>query len=164
MKRFLIIVLFSALFSSCFVTKKQRAKICNECKTTDSVYVKDSIYIRDTVVSIKPDSATLDALLECDSFGNVRIAEIESLQGDLVNLEARLKNNRFKLIAKTDTVKVYVKGNVEIRWKYKTKVINKDVYKDYWWKWPLILWALFTTLIVFIKFRTSILMFIKTLT
>lgn len=151
------------LLSSCFVTKKQRRKICKECAVTTIEYVKDSIYIKDTVVSVKPDSSTMEALLECDSFGNVRIAEIESLQGSLVNLQTKLKNNKFKVIAKTDTIKVYVKGNTEIKYRYKTIEKHIPVYKDYWWKIPFLIWVIIATFMLFITFRKTVFTFIKTL-
>ncbi len=165
MKNILIILASVFLLSSCFVTKKQRERICNDCKTHTIEYVRDSIYLKDTVVSIKPDSSSVEALLECDSLGNVRIVEITSLQGEIVKLETQLKNNRLNAKAKTDTVKVYIKGNTEIRWRFKDRIVEKPLvtYKDYWWKWPLILWALFATVAFVIKFRKTIFSFIKTL-
>ena len=162
MKYIYLILILS--FTSC-VTKKQRARICNECKTTTTEYVRDSIYLKDTVVTIESDTAVLDALLECDSLGNVRVVEITSLQGDILKLETQIKNNMIKTVAKTDTVKVFVKGNTEIR--YREKIVEVEVdrvsYKDYWWKWPILIWALFTTVVFLIKFRTTIFSFIKNL-
>jgi hypothetical protein len=163
MKNLGLVFALSIFLISCFVTEKQREVICNNCKTHTTEYIRDSIYLKDTVVFIEPDSASVEALLECDSLGNVRIVEISSLQGRIVKLETQLRNNRFKAKAQTDTVKVYVKGNTQIRWRVINKVIEKPVtiYKDYWWKWPLLLWALFTTIVFVIKFRTSIFSFIK---
>ena len=48
--------------------------------------------VRDTIVTIQPDSASIKALLECDSAGNVLIKELEEAQGKNVALQAQLKN------------------------------------------------------------------------
>lgn len=161
----IFIILFLSVLTSCVVTKKQREKICNDCKTHTTEFIKDSIYIKDTVVSVKPDSSSIEALLECDSLGNVRIIEISTLQGQIIMLETALNNNKFKAKAKTDTIKIYVPGKTEIRYKVKEVQIEKPItiYKDYWWKWPLLLWALFTTIAFAIKFRKTIFGFFKTL-
>lgn len=123
----------------------------------------DSIYVRDTVVNVQPDLASVEALLECDSLGNVRLVEIEELEGRLIKLQTSLKNNKIKTTAKTDTIKVYVKGNTEIRTKVEKIEVEKLVYRDPWWKYPLLIWAALTTVIVAIKFRSPIFGFIKSL-
>ena len=48
--------------------------------------------VRDTIVTILPDSASIKALLECDSAGNVLIKELQEVQGKNVSLQAQLKN------------------------------------------------------------------------
>ena len=48
--------------------------------------------VRDTIVTIAPDSASIKALLECDSAGNVLIKELQEAQGKNVKLQAQLKN------------------------------------------------------------------------
>jgi hypothetical protein len=111
MKKYFIFILSFLILNSCFVTKRQRDKICNECKTHTEHYTRDSIYIKDTVVEIEPDSSYVEALLFCDSIGNVHMREVAILQGRVIDLNVALKNNTFKLKAKTDTFKVYIKGS-----------------------------------------------------
>lgn len=48
--------------------------------------------VRDTIVTIAPDSASIKALLECDSAGNVLIKELQEVQGKNVALQAQLSN------------------------------------------------------------------------
>ena len=48
--------------------------------------------VRDTIVTIQPDSASIKALLECNSAGNVLIKELQEAQGKNVALQAQLKN------------------------------------------------------------------------
>lgn len=47
--------------------------------------------VRDTIVTIAPDSASIKALLECDSAGNVLIRELEEEQGKNVKLQLSLQ-------------------------------------------------------------------------
>ena len=50
----------------------------------------------DTIVTILPDSASIKALLECDSAGNVLIKELQEAQGKNVSLALALKNLKGK--------------------------------------------------------------------
>lgn len=47
--------------------------------------------VRDTIVTIAPDSASIKALLECDSAGNVLIKELQEAQGKNVKLQLSLQ-------------------------------------------------------------------------
>ena len=74
------------------------AWLMTACSTTQPIVqteVKEVIVereVRDTIVTIAPDSASIKALLECDSAGNVLIKELEEAQGKNVALQAQLKN------------------------------------------------------------------------
>ena len=52
--------------------------------------------VRDTIVTIQPDSASIKALLECDSAGNVLIRELEETQGKNIALELLLRGYKNK--------------------------------------------------------------------
>ena len=68
------------------------------CKTPQPIVqteVKEVVVereVRDTIVTIAPDSASIKALLECDSAGNVLIKELQEAQGKNVAMQAQLKN------------------------------------------------------------------------
>ena len=68
------------------------------CKTPQPIVqteVKEVVIereVRDTIVTIAPDSASIKALLECDSAGNVLIRELQEAQGKNVALQAQLRN------------------------------------------------------------------------
>lgn len=72
------------------------------CKTPQPIVqteVKEVVVertITDTIVTIEPDSASIKALLECDSAGNVLIKELEEVQGKNVSLALTLKNLKGK--------------------------------------------------------------------
>ena len=74
------------------------AWLMTACKTPQPIVqteVKEVVIereVRDTIVAILPDSASIKALLECDSVGNVLIKELEEVQGKNVSLQAQLKN------------------------------------------------------------------------
>lgn len=74
------------------------AWLMTACKTPQPIVqteVKEVIVereVRDTIVTIQPDSASIKALLECDSAGNVLIKELQEAQGKNVKLQAQLKN------------------------------------------------------------------------
>jgi hypothetical protein len=75
------------------------AWIVTSCKTPQPIVqteVKEVVVertITDTIVTIEPDSASIKALLECDSAGNVLIKELEEVQGKNVSLALALKNS-----------------------------------------------------------------------
>lgn len=74
------------------------AWLMTACKTPQPIVqteVKEVVIereVRDTIVTIQPDSASIKALLECDSAGNVLIKELQEAQGKNVALQAQLKN------------------------------------------------------------------------
>ena len=72
------------------------------CKTpqpivqTETKEVLVERVVTDTIVTIAPDSASIRALLECDSAGNVLIKELQEIQGKNVSLALQLKNLKGK--------------------------------------------------------------------
>lgn len=58
------------------------------CKVQDCT---PETIVRDTIVAIAPDSASIKALLECDSAGNVLIRELTEAQGKNVKLQLSLQ-------------------------------------------------------------------------
>jgi hypothetical protein len=72
------------------------------CKTPQPIVqteVKEVVVereVRDTIVTIEPDSASIKALLECDSAGNVLIRELEETQGKNIALELLLRGYKSK--------------------------------------------------------------------
>ena len=67
------------------------------CRTQASYTLTDTVYIetihRDTVISFAADSASMKALLLCDSMGNVLLQQIDFLQGNNITLQTRLLHN-----------------------------------------------------------------------
>lgn len=63
--------------------------VTNQTTITDSVIIERRHI--DTLVVTAPDAATLDALWECDSLGNVLMAEIDMLQGERLTIKPNIK-------------------------------------------------------------------------
>jgi hypothetical protein len=124
----LLLVLALILTTSC-VTQKKRAKICATCPThtIDSIYVEK--HITDTIVKFEADSASMEALLACDSLGNVYIKELSQSQGNFLTLQAYLKNNKFIAKAKHDTIIKHVPGVKEVIYITKKTEVTKTVEK-----------------------------------
>ena len=90
------------------------AWMVTSCKTPQPIVqteVKEVIVereVRDTIVTIAPDSASIKALLECDSAGNVLIRELTEAQGKNVKLQLSLQqasgNGVVTIDCKTDSL------------------------------------------------------------
>lgn len=85
---------------------------------TDSVLVRETL--RDTVVRIRADSASIRALLECDSLGRVRMRELLSLKasGRMPPPTISIKDNVIHVQAKVDSMSVYL----ALKDRYQTRI------------------------------------------
>ena len=86
---------------------------CKPCRQiTETVYrTQVREVVRDSVVVIPPDTSWLTALLECDSLGKVRIAEILTMQpGYRIHPPAPvIIDNILTVTAEVDSFSVYLK-------------------------------------------------------
>ena len=96
--------------------------ILSSCKTKEFITHTDyeTITMRDTTIITKPDNASIEALLECDSIGNVRIKEMETIQGNNLRLSAMLNNN--KLIVNS----LFPSLNIVVNYPEKLKTISTE--------------------------------------
>ena len=98
------------------------------------VPVHDTIYTavnRDHIFEDKPgipDSASIKALLQCDSLGNVYLRTITQLQGEIVSQALQLEDNILKVEAKSKTSekKETIKQD-SVRIEYKEKPVPYPV-------------------------------------
>ncbi len=132
---------------------QKKAIVCGQCviENNSTTIEKDSLY------TTNEDDAWLRMLLECDSLGNVRVANMEELMGKYLNLQAQFKSvpavrdtqsgkpgkNNLDLFMKAFAPKqiIPVKGKTET--KYITKVVPGPViYRDvpfvpWYYEWAL---------------------------
>lgn len=136
------IVSFIILFS--LISCRSVAKtVTNDYSAIDSVVVERRLI--DTVVVTAPDAATLNALWECDSLGNVLMAEIDLMQGERLNIKPSVKyvyvednsgvvrrKAYFSMMAQVDSVCTLLRIQEETITKLKreNKTLSKNVQRD----------------------------------
>ena len=87
-------VIVAAICVACLVWMPQSCRTTQPIVQTEVKEVLVERTITDTIVTIAPDSASIKALLECDSAGNVLIKELQEIQGKNVSLALALKNSQ----------------------------------------------------------------------
>lgn len=151
------------LFAGCRA-KRPAVSASSVERQTDSYYEKDVL----TPYVVKPDSASILALLACDSLNQVYLKEISTKATPGTTANVLLKNNRLNVAYKTkhDTIRVPSKI---IRRTVKsvqtvTVTITKTVNVLHWWqKW--LMWAggiLIVIIAFFIGMRWSKIGFVAT--
>lgn len=109
-------------FYSCSIEKKL-AKYCPLCPTKDSTFTV--IAYRDTTIKVPGETVFIEDTLFCDSLGNVYASRLAEKDGTILKLQSRVVDNKYKVIAKTDTIYKVVKGNTI--YKTQTKTITKTL-------------------------------------
>lgn len=120
MKKFLFFLLLLVIVTSCSIEKKL-AKYCPLCTQKDSTVTV--IQIRDTTINIPGETVFIEDTLFCDSLGNVYASRLAERDGTIIKLQSRIRDNKYKVIAKTDTIYRTIKGNTV----YKTKLVTKTL-------------------------------------
>ena len=120
MKKFLFFSLLLVIVTSCSIEKKL-AKYCPLCTQKDSTVTV--IQIRDTTINIPGETVFIEDTLFCDSLGNVYASRLAEKDGTIIKLQSRIRDNKYKVIAKTDTIYRTIKGNTV----YKTKLVTKTL-------------------------------------
>lgn len=120
MKKFLFFSLLIVIVTSCSIEKKL-AKYCPLCTQKDSTVTV--IQYKDTTIEIPGETVFIEDTLFCDSLGNVYASRLSEKDGTILKLQARIKDNKYKVIAKTDTIYKLVPGNTV----YKTQVVTKTL-------------------------------------
>jgi len=120
MKRLFLCSLLLVFVTSCSLERRLE-KYCPLCTQKDStVYITQ---IRDTTIKIPGETVFIEDTLFCDSLGNVYASRLSEKDGTILKLQARIKDNKYKVIAKTDTIYKLVPGNTV----YKTQVVTKTL-------------------------------------
>lgn len=118
--------------------------------THDSVYV----YVEntDTLIVIEPDSASMKALLECDSMGNVLLRELEQEQGRNIAISASLKGNVMTVDCKQDSLQQLVNRMREVILEYETndtnEVVTVEVVPRYYRFTSWAFWIVFAIILI----------------
>jgi hypothetical protein len=106
---------------------------CRSTKPTSSGVSKSVVSesSKDTVMFTQPDSATLTALLKCDSLGNAYLAEITHLKtGRATSPQIRVKDNFIYLKCRIDSMAVYVSMHRQFKTTSDTTSTVVTVFKE----------------------------------
>jgi hypothetical protein len=118
MKKLIILSLLLVFITSCSLERRLE-KYCPLCTQKDStVFITQ---IRDTTINIPGETVYIEDTLFCDSLGNVYASRLAEKDGTIIKLQSRVKDNKYKVIAKVDTIYRFVRGNTI----YKTQLITK---------------------------------------
>lgn len=120
MKKLFVLTLLIILAVSCSL-EKRLSKYCPLCTQKDSTVTV--IQIRDTTINIPGETVFIEDTLFCDSLGNVYASRLAERDGTIIKLQSRIRDNKYKVIAKTDTIYRTIKGNTI----YKTKLVTKTL-------------------------------------
>lgn len=120
MKKLFVLTLLITLVVSCSL-EKRLSKYCPLCTQKDSTVTV--IQYKDTTIEIPGETVFIEDTLFCDSLGNVYASRLSEKDGTILKLQARIKENKYKVIAKTDTIYKLVPGNTV----YKTQVVTKTL-------------------------------------
>jgi len=120
MKKLFVFTLLIVFVTACSLERRLE-KYCPLCTQKDSTVTV--IQIRDTTINIPGETVFIEDTLFCDSLGNVYASRLSEKDGTILKLQARIKENKYKVIAKTDTVYKTIKGNTV----YKTKLVTKTL-------------------------------------
>jgi hypothetical protein len=120
MKKIIILTLSIILITSCSIEKKL-AKYCPLCTQKDST--STVIKYKDTTINVPGETVFIEDTLFCDSLGNIYASRLAEKDGTILKLQARVKDNKYKVIAHTDTVYKTIPGNTI----YKTQVVTKTL-------------------------------------
>lgn len=175
MKKLLFLTLIIVSVISCRTIKTTTTSHELFSSKDTTVYKSDSIFVqvvetvKDTHFVIKQDSATIQALIECDENGKALIRQIIDIEtGERLRQSISMDNNIITVTAKIDSAAVYFQyKNTHIKEVEKTKHSvkiketekettkeshKKVVYKFPLWIWPIVIGVIVTMVIILVNF------------
>lgn len=118
--KYILVLSTIFLFFSCSIERRLE-KYCPLCTQKDSTVTV--IQYKDTTIEIPGETVFIEDTLFCDSLGNVYASRLSERDGTILKLQAKINNNKYKVIAKTDTIYKTINGNTV----YKTKLVTKTL-------------------------------------
>ena len=118
--KYVLILSTIFLFFSCSIERKLE-KYCPLCVQKDSTTT--IIAYRDTTIELPGETVFIEDTLFCDSLGNVYASRLSERDGTILKLQSRIKDNKYKVIAKTDTIYKTIHGNTV----YQTMLVTKTL-------------------------------------
>jgi len=130
-KPIILFILLTCLINSCQTIRYVPVEKTTETKTE----IIETI--RDTTIYLPPDQATIKALLECDSAGQILIKQIKTLQGKLnAKVNIRIQDNTIIADCICDSLNIYL----QLKDRYQTTTTNTTETKLMWMEKELKWW------------------------
>jgi FlaG/FlaF family flagellin (archaellin) len=122
------IVIFLVCFAFIIGAALVSCKTVHPVVTTNTV-THDSIveHVTYVPVNVSADSATLQALILCDSTGQAYLSELNQIKGQNVNINTSLKQGRLSVSAKVDSFKIF--NEIKERLQYHSVIKVTEVEK-----------------------------------
>lgn len=127
-----------------------------------------NVHTRDTVITDKPDSASMQALLHCDSAYNVILFALATMQGDRIEMELeieRLRNGGLLLSmgCKEDSLRheIQLRDSTITELQKQTVVVREKYVPNYYKNTSIGFWVLLGIIVVYIVVRILIRVYLK---
>lgn len=148
------------LMSSC--------RTCEPIIETVEKQVTVKIHTRDTVITEKPDSASMRALLYCDSAYNVVLDELVTMQGDRIETELEMERLRnggllLNMNCKEDSLRheIQLRDSTITELQKQTVVVREKYVPNYYKNTSIGFWVLLGIVILYIVVRILIRVYLK---
>lgn len=148
------------LMSSC--------RTCEPIIETVEKQVTVKIHTRDTVITEKPDSASMRALLYCDSAYNVVLDELITMQGDRIETELEMERLRnggllLNMNCKEDSLRheIQLRDSTITELQKQTVIVREKYVPNYYKNTSIGFWVLLGIIIVYIVVQILIRVFLK---
>lgn len=129
---------------------------CPECVTTTEVEKVVKVVERDTTIVTKADSASVSALLKCDSAYNVVLFELISIQGERIKAQANTKKQgkdlALTLDCKEDSLltEIQLRDSIISTLRSNTTIVRERYVPNYYKNTSRGFWVLFVVLLLIV--------------
>lgn len=144
---------------------------CRTCKPIIETVETErivNVHTRDTVITEKPDSASMRALLYCDSAYNVILDELVTMKGDRIEIELemeRLRNGSLLLNmnCKEDSLRheIQLRDSTITELQKQTVVVREKYVPNYYKNTSIGFWVLLGIIVVYIVVQILIRVYLK---
>lgn len=131
---------------------------CQECMTTTETERIIKVVERDTTIVTEADSASVHALLRCDSAYNVVMWELVTLQGERIEVDVDTQKQGKDLVLSLDCHEDSLKNEIQLRdsiisnYRHDTTIIREKYVPDYYKRVSTGFWILLVILLTIVAF------------
>ena len=164
----------SIIWISCALMYLYAFLLMSSCRTCEPIIetvekqVTVKIHTRDTVITEKPDSASMRALLYCDSAYNVILYELVTMQGDRIKTKLEMERLHYgglllNMNCKEDSLRheIQLRDSTITEMKKQTVVVREKVVPNYYKNTSIGFWVLLGIIVVYIVVQILIRVYLK---